>query len=97
MKTPKNIRVHREDAVVEIVWAEGEVSQLSFRLLRQSCRCAVCIDEFSGRRILDPESVPEDIQLRDISLTGNYAVKFVWSDAHDSGLYTWSHLHSLKK
>ena len=97
MKTPKNIRVHRDDAVVEIVWAEGEVSRLSFRLLRQSCPCAVCIDEFSGRRILDPESVPEDIQPLDISLTGNYAVKFVWSDAHDTGLYTWSHLHSLRQ
>ncbi len=96
MKTPKNIRVHRDDAVLEIVWTEDEVSRLSFRLLRQSCRCAVCIDEFSGRRTLDPESVPEDIQLVDVSLTGNYALKFVWSDGHDSGLYTWTHLHSLK-
>ena len=95
MKTPQNIRVHRDDAVLEIIWAENEVSRLPFRLLRQSCRCAMCIDEFTGRQVLDPNSVPEDIQLNDVSLTGNYALKFVWSDTHDSGLYTWTHLHSL--
>lgn len=97
MKTPQNIRVHREDAILEIVWSEDEVARLAFRLLRQSCRCAMCIDEFTGRQILDPESVSEDIQLNDVSLTGNYALKFVWSDGHDSGLYTWTHLHSLSE
>ena len=96
MKTPQNIRVHRDEAVLEIIWAEDEISRIPFRLLRQSCRCAMCIDEFTGRQLLDPRSVGEDIQLNDISLTGNYAVKIVWSDAHDSGLYTWTHLHSLE-
>jgi DUF971 family protein len=95
MKTPQNIRVHRDDGVLEIVWTEDEISRLPFRLLRQSCRCAVCIDEFTERQLLKPDSIPEDIQLNDISLTGNYAVKIVWSDTHDSGLYTWTHLHSL--
>ena len=96
MKSPRNIRVHRDDAILEIVWTEDEVSRLPFRRLRQSCRCAVCIDEFTGRRILDRDSVPQDIQLNDVALTGNYALKFVWSDGHDSGLYTWTHLYSLK-
>jgi len=95
MKTPQNIRVHHEDAILEIVWTEDDISRLPFRLLRQSCRCAACIDEFSGRQILQPESVPEDIQLKDVSLTGNYALKFLWSDSHDTGLYTWTHLHNL--
>jgi len=95
MKTPQNIRVHKDDAVLEIIWTEEETSRLPFRLLRQSCRCAACIDEFSGKQILDPASVPEDIQLKDVSLTGNYALKFLWSDDHDTGLYTWTHLNSL--
>ena len=96
MKTPQNIRVHRDAAVLEIVWDENDVSRLPFRLLRQSCRCAMCIDEFTGVQILDPDSVANDIQLNDVSLTGNYALKFVWADKHDSGLYTWPHLHSLQ-
>ena len=95
MKTPKNIRVHRDEAVLEIIWNEDETSRLPFRLLRQSCRCAACIDEFTGKQILDPESVLEDIQLKDVSITGNYALKFMWSDNHDTGLYTWTHLNSL--
>ena len=95
MKTPQNIRVHRDKAILELVWNDDDISCLPFRLLRQSCRCAMCIDEFSGRQILNPDSVAEDIALNDVCLTGNYAIKFVWSDGHDSGLFTFDHLRGL--
>ena len=95
MQTPQNIKVHREDGILELTWNDSDVSKLPLRTVRQNCRCAVCVDEFTGRQILDPESVPKDIQVLDVSLTGNYALKFRWSDTHDSGLFTWDHLRSL--
>lgn len=95
METPINIRVLKEDSTLELHWSDSDVSRLTFRKVRQSCRCAVCVDEFTGRQLLDPESVSTDIQPNDVSLTGNYALKFVWSDGHDSGLFTWTHLRSL--
>lgn len=95
MQTPQNIRVHKKDRVLEIVWNEQDASRIPFRLVRQSCRCAACVDEFTGRQVLDKESVPETIAAEEVSLTGNYALKIRWSDTHDSGLFTWDHLRSI--
>ena len=96
MQTPANIRVHREDRVLELMWTDSDVSRLPFRAVRQNCRCAVCVDEFTGRQILNPDSVPADLGLDEISLCGNYALRIRWSDQHDSGLFTWNHLRSIE-
>jgi DUF971 family protein len=53
------------------------------------------VDEFTGRQILNPNSVPPDLELLEVSLCGNYALRIKWSDQHDSGLFTWNHLRSI--
>lgn len=73
------------------------VAYLPFRLVRQRCPCASCIDEITGERILDPQSVPPDIAPTGLSFTGNYALKVVWSDGHSTGLYTWDLLAELAR
>ncbi|HRA89800.1 MAG TPA: DUF971 domain-containing protein [Planctomycetaceae bacterium] len=95
MQSPKNIRVHKEQHQLELVWNDNDISRLPFRTVRQNCRCAVCVDEFSGKQLLDLDSVPEDLGLLEISLCGNYALRVRWSDNHDSGLFTWNHLRSI--
>ncbi len=95
MQSPQNIRVHKEQRELELVWTDSDISRLSFRTVRQNCRCAVCVDEFSGKQLLDPESVPVDLGLLEVSLCGNYALRIRWSDNHDSGLFTWNHLRSI--
>ena len=97
MQTPENIRIHKEDGILELVWSSEDVSRIPFRTIRQSCRCAACVDELSGRQILDKDSVPESIQPDEVSLTGNYALKIRWSDMHDSGLFTWNHLREISE
>ena len=97
MDTPQNIRVHKDIGILELVWTDDDVSRIPFRAVRQDCRCAACVDEFTGRQVLDRESVPESIHPDDVSLTGNYALKFRWSDSHDSGLFTWDHLRSIAR
>lgn len=95
MQTPQNIRVHKADRILELVWNDNDVSRLPFRAIRQNCRCAGCVDEFTQRQILDQDSVPETIMPEDVTLTGNYALKILWSDTHDSGLFTWDHLRAI--
>lgn len=95
MQTPANIRVHSDEGILELVWTESDVSKIPFRSIRQDCRCAACVDEFTHQQILDRESVPASIRPHDVSLAGNYALKIGWSDGHDSGLFTWDHLRSI--
>ena len=95
MQSPQNIRVHKEQRQLELVWTDSDISRLPFRTVRQNCRCAVCVDEFTGKQLLDPESVPPDLGLLEVSLCGNYALRIRWSDNHDSGLFTWNHLRSI--
>ena len=95
MPAPCNLRAHRERLLLEVVWDDGTSIELPFRLLRESCPCAACVDENTGRRILDITTIPDDIAPLKLSLAGNYALRIAWSDRHETGLYTWEHLAQL--
>lgn len=95
MQTPENIRAHSEKGVLEVVWSADDISRLSFASVRRACPCASCVDENTGRQILQPESVSEDIKAVAVQLAGNYALKIDWSDGHGTGLFTWAHLRKL--
>lgn len=63
---------------------EGPRQEISPAALRRQCRCAMCVEEFTGRPILRPEDVSEDVKPIEIGATGNYAVGITWSDGHKS-------------
>jgi DUF971 family protein len=75
----------------------GETYAIGPYELRLACKCAACIDEFSGRQMLKPETVPTDVYPLRIEAKGNYAVAMVWSDGHRSSLYPYTELVSLSK
>ncbi|MEK6644122.1 MAG: DUF971 domain-containing protein [Planctomycetota bacterium] len=92
---PRAINAIRAERVVEITWADEHVARYPMRLLRTSCRCAGCVNELTGEPILDPASVPEDVGITALQAVGNYAVKFTFTDGHDTGISTWSHLKEI--
>jgi DUF971 family protein len=95
MSPPKNLRALRADAVLEITWSDDDVALIPFRYLRGRCPCASCVNEFTNERMVDVDDIPEGIDLVTAELSGNYALKIVWSDQHYTGLYTWKHLREL--
>ena len=80
---------------LRIVWADGRECLYLVRQLRLECRCAHCIDEWSGEPRLDESKVPADVRPVNISPVGRYALSFRWSDGHDTGIYTFETLRAI--
>jgi DUF971 family protein len=80
---------------LRIRWGDEHISDFPPRLLRMACPCAGCVDEFTGERILSPESVPEDIHPLAIHYVGRYAIRFDWSDGHGTGIFPFDYLRRL--
>ena len=79
---------------IQIGWKDGTSRIYSARALRLACPCAACVDENTGRPLLDPSSVPEDIAIEGAHLVGRYAFQFVFSDGHSTGIFTFDWLDS---
>lgn len=92
---PTNIRAHRQTGRLALEWQGRPPVEISFVAVRARCPCASCIDEMTGERILDPATIPADIEPTGLSFSGNYALKIAWSDGHSTGLYTWDLLAEI--
>ena len=92
---PTGIATRRSERVVEITWGPDHVGRFGMKDLRASCACAHCVDERTGKRLLDPDTITADIHIAAAELVGNYAVRFDFSDGHDTGIYTWKKLRQL--
>ena len=92
---PTAIKVKKAEAVLEATWGDGPPARILLRDLRCGCPCAACIDEHTGQKTLDDATVPDDISITDMQLVGRYAVKFVFADGHDTGIFTWDRLHQM--
>lgn len=78
-----------------IEWRDGITTDLAARALRLACPCAGCIEEGTGRALLDPATVPADILLLGADLVGRYGLSFQWSDGHRTGIFAWPQLRQL--
>ena len=77
-----------------ILWDDGHRSPYPHRMLRLRCQCASCVEEMTGRPRLDPDRVPQDVRAVDQLAVGNYAIQFLWSDTHYTGIYTYQFLRA---
>jgi DUF971 family protein len=94
LPTPTAIAQAGPDTL-RISWKDRHESLYPVRALRLSCRCARCIEEWTGRPLLRDEDVAADVRPVTISPVGRYGIQIAWSDGHDTGIYTFESLRAL--
>ena len=71
---------------------DGHLGKYLARSLRLNCACAECIEEWTGKPLLDPFTVEANIIAEDYLLVGKYDVQFLWSEGHFTGIFTFEDL-----
>ena len=90
---PTEIRLRRNSRVLAITWEDGAAFELSFEYLRVHSPSAEVRGHGPGQETLQVGK--ENVQITNIEPVGHYAVKLVFDDGHDTGLYSWSYLREL--
>ena len=92
---PIDIKLIRDENILEITWQSELPKRYNIRQVRCACPCANCVDEMTGVRTLAIDTIPVDISITDMELIGKYAIKFTFSDGHDTGIFPWDQLDNL--
>lgn len=91
--TPSNIKLHQQSRLLEISFESGETFQLPCEYLRIHSPSAEVRGHGPGQEVLQLDK--HDVNIMAIEPIGHYAVKLVFDDLHNTGLYTWDYLHEL--
>ena len=90
---PAEIKLRKASRVLEVSFADGSRFQLPFEYLRVHSPSAEVKGHGPGQEVLVLGK--ESVGVRAIEPVGQYAVKLVFDDGHDTGLYTWKYLYEL--
>jgi len=92
---PIDIRLHQTSRLLEIKFDNNTECMLSCEFLRVYSPSAEVRGHGKGQEVLQLDK--ENVNITAIEPVGNYAVKLVFSDGHDTGLYSWDYLYDLGK
>ncbi len=90
---PVEINLHQKSRVLELIYEDGTRHELPCEYLRVYSPSAEVRGHGPGEEKL--QLGKEEVEIESIEPVGNYAVKLVFSDGHDSGLYDWDTLFEL--
>ncbi len=90
---PLTISLHKQSKVLEIVYDDGVIFELPCEYLRVFSPSAEVKGHGPGQDVL--QIGKENINISEVQPVGNYAVRLVFDDGHETGLYTWNYLYEL--
>ncbi|MBM5572741.1 MULTISPECIES: gamma-butyrobetaine hydroxylase-like domain-containing protein [Deefgea] len=90
---PTEIKLHQKSKILEVAYADGAQFQLPCEFLRVSSPSAEVRGHGVGNEVLQVGKA--NVNIIAVEPVGNYAVKLVFDDGHDSGLFSWEYLYEL--
>ena len=93
MNAPRELRVSKDRRTLTVTYHDHEPFELSAELLRVTSPSAEVQGHSPEQRVTVPGK--RNVAITKIEPVGNYAVRIVFDDFHDTGIFTWSYLHQL--
>ncbi len=91
--TPTALTVHSQSHILEVAFSDGAEFRIPFELMRIYSPSAEVQGHGPGQEIL--QTGKRDVDVVELEPIGNYAVKPVFSDGHDTGIFSWDYLYYL--
>ena len=91
--TPTDIRLRTESKLLEVTFDDGSTFSYTFEYLRVHSPSAEVVGHGPGQETLQVGK--ENVGITGIDPVGHYAIRLVFDDGHDTGLYSWTYLHEL--
>lgn len=92
---PSEIKLHQKSRRLELIYEGGESYSLDFEYLRVYTPSAEARGHGPGQETL--QTGKREVVIERLEPVGTYALRLVFSDGHDSGLYSWDLLYNLGK
>jgi DUF971 family protein len=92
-RKPLEIKLRRQSRVLEVAFDDGRRFELPFEYLRVYSPSAEVKGHGPGQETL--QLGKHEVQITSVDPVGHYAVRLVFDDGHDSGLYAWGYLYEL--
>lgn len=93
MSLPTDIKLRRAENLLEVRFDDGCIASLPAEYLRVESPSAEVQGHGPGQKQLCAGK--RDVGITGVEPTGNYAIRLVFSDGHDTGIFTWDYLHLL--
>ena len=90
---PVSINLLQKSRVLALEYSDGARFELSCEMLRVHSPSAEVRGHGPGQEVL--QAGKENVNIKDIEPMGHYAVRLVFDDGHESGIYTWDYLYDL--
>jgi DUF971 family protein len=90
---PTEIKLHQASRVLELTFSDGKCFKLPYEFLRVYSPSAEVRGHGPGQEVLQVGK--RDVAISDVEPVGHYAIRPVFSDRHDSGIYSWDYLYGL--
>ena len=91
--TPTALTVHSKSRLLEVTFSDGAEFNIPFELMRVYSPSAEVQGHGPGQEVL--QTGKRDVGMLALEPIGNYAVKPVFSDGHESGIFSWDYLYHL--
>lgn len=91
--TPTNVKLHQISGILELTYDDGLRFDLSAEYLRVHSPSAEVQGHSPSQAVL--QEGKKHVKIADLEPQGHYAIKIIFSDGHNSGIFSWSYLHEL--